>query len=52
LLAVQISVVFELPPRASFKKNVSFESRKGICGLPSVKALIQRPRDVRLKLIF
>ena len=52
LLAVQISVVFELPPRASFKKSVSFESLNGIWPLPSVSALMTRPREVRLRLIF
>ena len=52
MLAVQMSVVLELPPRASFKKSVSLESRKGICGLFSVSALMTRPSDVRLKLIF
>ena len=30
LLAVQIKVVLEFPPRASFKSKVSFESRKGM----------------------
>ena len=52
LLLVQIRVVFELPPRASLRKKVSFESLKGTWWLPSVSALIQTPSDVRLKLIF
>lgn len=30
LLAVQISVVFEFPPRASFRKSVSLESLNGM----------------------
>ena len=52
LLAVQMRVVFEFPPSASFKKNVNFEFRKGTCGLASVNALIQLPRYVKLLLIL
>ena len=52
LLAVQIKVVFELPPSASLRKKVNLESLKGTCGLPSVRDLIQIPREVRLRLIF
>ena len=44
MLAVQIRVVFELPPSASFRKNVSFELRNGTWGKPFVKALIHEPK--------
>lgn len=52
LLAVQIRVVLEFPPRASFKNSVNFESLNGMWLLPSVRALMTKPSDVRLRLIF
>jgi len=52
LLAVQIRVVLEFPPRASLRSSVSFESRNGTWPLPSVSALMTKPRAVRLRLIF
>ena len=50
--AVHTKVVLELPPNASFKKNVSFESLKFTKALPSVSYLIQRPSVVNDRLIY
>ena len=44
--------VFAFPPNDCFKKRVSWESQKGICFWPSVRALIHIPRVVRERLMF
>jgi hypothetical protein len=48
---VHSKVVFELPPRDSFKNLVSIESLNGTWP-PSTNLLIHSPSWVRLKLIF
>lgn len=49
---MQTSVVLELPPRDSLRKKVSLLSRKGTWFEPSVRLIIQRPKAVKLRLIF
>jgi len=51
-LMVHMRQVLEFPPRLSFKRCVSFESRNGTYFSPFVNALMTLPRDVKLWLIF